>query len=55
MVQYWPGLSQSMQHNHFNGGWASSSSFPVEELHAEQEVSEEELLPQQKTGRTGEC
>lgn len=42
-----------MQHHSFNAGWPSSS--PVEELHAEQEVSEEELLPQQEAGGTGEC
>ncbi|XP_056868429.1 aspartyl/asparaginyl beta-hydroxylase-like isoform X1 [Takifugu flavidus] len=41
-----------MEPNHSTGGW-SSSSFPVEELHAEQEVSEEELLPPQETeGKT---
>lgn len=51
-----------MQQNSFNGGWPSSSSSsfsaPVEELHAEQEVSEEQLPPQQETGGTngtGEC
>lgn len=43
-----------MEPNHSTGG-RSSSSFPVEELHAEQEVSEEELLPPQETGRTGAC